>query len=62
MRVQSLGWVDFLEEGIRVHPSILAGGSHEPRTLEGYSPWGRRKLDTTEAAYHVEDFRVYVHN
>ena len=29
------------------HSSILAGKSHG---LAGYSPWGRKELDTTEGA------------
>ena len=29
---------------------FLPGESHGQRSLVGYSPWGRRKLDTTEQA------------
>ena len=29
-------------------PVFLPGKSHEQGSLEGYSPWGRRELDTTE--------------
>ena len=29
--------------------SILAGESHEQRSLVGYSPWGHKELDMTEA-------------
>ena len=43
-----LGWEDPLEEGMAAHSSILAGKSHGQRSLVGYSPWGRRELDTTE--------------
>ena len=45
---KSLGWEDPLEEGMAAHSSILAGKSHGQRSLVGYSPWGRRELDTTE--------------
>ena len=46
--VQSLGWEDPLEKEIATHSSILA--SEIPWTEEpgGYSPWGRKELDTTE--------------
>ena len=29
-------------------PALLPGKSHGPRSLIGYSPWGRKELDTTE--------------
>ena len=29
-------------------PVLLPGKSHGRRSLVGYSPWGRRELDTTE--------------
>ena len=29
-------------------PVFLPGESHGQRSLEGYSPWGRKELDTTE--------------
>ena len=29
------------------HCSALAGESHGPRSLEGYSPWGHRGSDMT---------------
>ena len=29
-------------------PALLPGKSHGPRSLVGYSPWGRKELDTTE--------------
>ena len=36
-------------------PVFLLGKSHGQRTLEGYSPWGRKKSDTTEhARMHFE--------
>ena len=52
-RVQSLGWEDLLEEGMAFHSSVLAWReSHGQRSLAGYSPWGHRELDTTEATEH----------
>ena len=30
-------------------PAFLHGGSHEQRSLVGYSPWGRQELDTSES-------------
>ena len=30
-------------------PEFLPGKSHGQRSLEGYSPWGCRELDKTEA-------------
>ena len=47
-RVQSLGWEDPLEKEMAIHSSLLPGKSHGQRSLEGYSPWGRKELDTTE--------------
>ena len=32
---------------------FLSGGSHGERSLAGYSPWGRRDLDTTEVTEHA---------
>ena len=29
-------------------PVLLPGESHGQRSLVGYSPWGRKELDTTE--------------
>ena len=48
-RVQSLGREDPLEKGMATHSSILAWRTHEQRSLLGYSPWGRKESDTTEA-------------
>ena len=45
--VRSLGW-DPLEKEIEPTPVPLLGKSHGWRSLVGYSPWGRKKLDTTE--------------
>ena len=48
-RVQSLGREDLLEKEMATHSSILAGKSHEQRSLEGYSPWGPIELDMTRS-------------
>ena len=45
--VQSLNQEDPLEMGMATHFSILAWRIHGQRSLAGYSPWGRKKLDTT---------------
>ena len=42
-----LGREDALEEGMATHS--LPGESHGERSLVGYSPWGRKESDTTEA-------------
>ena len=38
----------FSGEDMATYSSILAGKSHGQRSLVGYSPWGRKKSDTTE--------------
>ena len=47
MRVGFLGWEDPLEEGMTTHLSILAWRIQG--SLAGYSPWGHKESDTTEA-------------
>ena len=46
--VLSLGWEETLEKGIAAHSTTLPGKSHGQRRLVGYSPWGRKELDTAE--------------
>ena len=48
-QVRSLGLEDPLEKGKVTHSSILAWGIIWKRSLAGYSPWGCKKSDTTEA-------------
>ena len=48
-RVRTLGREDPLEEGMATHSSILAWEIHGQRSLVGYSPWGHKESDTTEA-------------
>ena len=47
-RVRSLGQEDPLEKEMATHSSILAWRIHGRRSLVGYSPQGRKELDTTE--------------
>ena len=50
--VRSLGWEDPLEKGMATHSSILAWRTQGDRSLVGYSPWGCKESDTTEAPNH----------
>ena len=52
-QIWSLGWDDPLEEGMATHSSNLAWRIHGQRSLEGYSPWGRKDLDMTEVTEHA---------
>ena len=47
-QVQSLGREDSLEKGMAVHTVFMPGISPGLRSLVGYSPRGRKELDTTE--------------
>ena len=47
-QVPSLGWEYLLEKEMATHSSILAGETPWTEKTGGYSPWGRRELDTTE--------------
>ena len=46
--VRFLGWEDSLEKEMQPTPVVLPGESHGRRSLEGYSPRGRKELNTTE--------------
>ena len=46
--VRSPGWEDPLEEDIEPTLVFLPEKSHGQRSLAGYSPRGRKELDTTE--------------
>ena len=48
MQFQSPGQEDPLEKEMQPTPVFLPGKSHGQRSLAGYSPWGRKELDTTE--------------
>ena len=39
-------------------PVLLPGKSHRRRTLVGYSPWGRKELDTTEQLHFLVGVRM----
>ena len=41
-------------------PVFLPGKSHGQRSLVGYSPWGRRESDTTEATEHSHMHIIYL--
>ena len=43
-QVQSLDQEDPLQKGTSTHSSLLAQESHGQRSLEGYSPWGHRRV------------------
>ena len=47
-RGQSLGLEDPLRRAWQPTPVFLPGESHGPRSLVGYSPWGRKQSETTE--------------
>ena len=47
-QVRSLGWEDLLEKETATHSSTLAWRIPRAEELVGYSPWGRKELDTTE--------------
>ena len=45
--VRSLGWENSLEEGKATHTPVFCPGEfHERRSLAGYSPWGRKEVDS----------------
>ena len=48
-QVWSLGQEDPLEREMATHSSILTWEIPGQRSLVGYSPWGHRELDMTEA-------------
>ena len=47
-QVQSLGQKDPMEEGMATHFNVLTE-SHGQRSLVGYSPYGCKESDMTEA-------------
>ena len=58
MRAQSLGREDPLEEEMATHSSILAGESSGKGSLTGYSPWGCKEQDMTEATQQAAGSRL----
>ena len=57
MWVQSLGWEDPLEEGMEIHPSVLACKIPQKRSLMGYSPQGRKEPNAAEVTEHTRTRR-----
>ena len=55
-QVQTLGWEDPLEKGMKTHSTILDGKFHGQRSLVGCSPWGHRESDTAEHNIYVFTF------
>ena len=47
--VLSLGWEDPLEKWMQPTPVFLPGEPHGQGSLAGYSPWGCKESDMTEA-------------
>ena len=39
--------------GMATHSSILAWRTHGQRSLAGWSPWGAKEGDTTDATWHA---------
>ena len=60
-QVQSLGGEDPLEKDMATHSSILVWKIHGQRSLVGYSPWGRKELDTTEHAHTANNLLNHGH-
>ena len=42
-------------------PVFLPGEFHGQRSLDGYSPWGHKVLDTTEKLTHTDKLSVLMH-
>ena len=51
--VRFLGLEDSLEKEMQLTPVFLPGKPHRQRSLVGYSPWGRKELDTTERLHFL---------
>ena len=57
-RVRSLGQEDPLEKEMATTPVFLPGKSHGQRSLEDYSPWDHKELDTTERLHLTLHFQA----
>jgi len=63
MWVWSLGQEDPLEEEMTTHSSILAWEIQEQRSLDGYSPWGHKRVRYDLATkQHMVWVRQYRHS
>ena len=51
MKVLSLGREDPWRRERQSTPVFLPGESHGQRSLESYSPWGHKELDTSEQMF-----------
>ena len=58
--IQSLGEEDPLRREWLSTPVFLPGKSHEQRSLESYSPWVQKELDTNEQLTHIHIY-IYTH-
>ena len=56
--VQILGQEDPLEEEWQPISVFLPGESHGWRSLLGYSPWGRKELDTPEQLHSFTQYAM----
>ena len=52
-RIRSPGREDPWRRKWQPTPVFLPGESHGQRSLAGYSPWGRKESDVTEATEHT---------
>ena len=57
-QVQALGQEDPLEKGTATTLVFLPGESHGQKSLAGYSPWGCKGSNMTEATEHTH-FSLY---
>ena len=66
-RVRSLGRDDPLEKEMATQSSVLAQKIPQTEKTVGYSPWGRKELDTTERFhfhfkyYHIAFQKAFIH-
>ena len=58
MQSASLGQEDTWRGAWQPTPVFLSGEPHGQRSLVGYSPWGHKESDKTEATWHTQ---VYLH-
>ena len=54
--VQSLGREDPLEKEMAIHSSTIAWKTPGWKSVVGYSPWGRKELDTTERLHFMHTY------
>ena len=61
-QAQSLGGEDPLERGMETHSSILAWGIPWTEQPGGYSPWGCKESDRTEATEQAYVLFISIHH